>query len=78
MMDGKALAARVKDEVKRDVAELGSLGLATILVGEDPASEVYVRLKHTDALEVGIRSIDKRLPAETTQEELTEAIALGQ
>ena len=48
--------------MKRDVAELGSLGLATILVGEDPASEVYVRLKHTDALEVGIRSIDKRLP----------------
>jgi methylenetetrahydrofolate dehydrogenase (NADP+) / methenyltetrahydrofolate cyclohydrolase len=70
MMDGKALAARVKEEVKRDVAELGSLGLATILVGEDPASEVYVRLKHTDALEVGIRSIDKRLPAETTQEEV--------
>ena len=70
LMDGKALAARVKEEVKRDVAELGSLGLATILVGEDPASEVYVRLKHTDALEVGIRSIDKRLPAETTQEEV--------
>jgi methylenetetrahydrofolate dehydrogenase (NADP+) / methenyltetrahydrofolate cyclohydrolase len=70
MMDGTALAARVKEEVKRDVAELGSLGLATILVGEDPASEVYVRLKHTDALEVGIRSIDKRLPAETTQEEV--------
>jgi methylenetetrahydrofolate dehydrogenase (NADP+) / methenyltetrahydrofolate cyclohydrolase len=70
MMDGKALAARVKEEVKRDVAELGSLGLATILVGEDPASEVYVRLKHTDALEVGIRSIDKRLPVETTQEEV--------
>ncbi len=70
LMDGKALAARVKEDVTRDVAELGSLGLATILVGEDPASEVYVRLKHTDALEVGIRSIDKRLPADTTQEEV--------
>jgi methylenetetrahydrofolate dehydrogenase (NADP+)/methenyltetrahydrofolate cyclohydrolase len=67
-MDGKALAARVREEVARDVAELGSLGLATILVGDDPASEVYVRLKHSDALEVGIRSIDKRLPSDAPQD----------
>jgi methylenetetrahydrofolate dehydrogenase (NADP+) / methenyltetrahydrofolate cyclohydrolase len=70
LMDGKALAARVKEKVKRDVDELGSLGLATVLVGDDPASEVYVRLKHTDALEVGIRSIDERLPADTSQEDV--------
>ena len=69
-MDGKALAARVREEVARDVVELGSLGLATILVGDDPASEVYVRLKHTDALEVGIRSIDKRLPSNAAQDDV--------
>jgi methylenetetrahydrofolate dehydrogenase (NADP+)/methenyltetrahydrofolate cyclohydrolase len=69
-MDGKALAARVKEKVARDVDELGSLGLATVLVGDDPASEVYVRLKHTDALEVGIRSIDERLPEDTSQEDV--------
>lgn len=69
-MDGKALAARVREEVARDVAELGSLGLATILVGDDPASDVYVRLKHKDAAEVGIRTFDKRLPADTPQDEV--------
>jgi methylenetetrahydrofolate dehydrogenase (NADP+)/methenyltetrahydrofolate cyclohydrolase len=70
MMDGKALAAQVKEKVARDVDELGSLGLATILVGDDPASEVYVRLKHSDALEVDIRSIDERLPADASQEDV--------
>ena len=69
-MDGKALAARVRKDVAGDVAELGSLGLGTILVGDDPASDVYVRLKHKDALEVGIESIDKRLPAAATQDEV--------
>jgi methylenetetrahydrofolate dehydrogenase (NADP+)/methenyltetrahydrofolate cyclohydrolase len=68
LMDGKGLAARVRAEVARDVEELGSLGLATILVGDDPASDVYVRLKHKDASEVGIRSIDERLRADTDQE----------
>ncbi len=67
-MDGKALAARVRDEVSREVAELGPLGLATILVGDDAASDVYVRLKHKDATEVGMRPIDRRLPADTPQE----------
>jgi methylenetetrahydrofolate dehydrogenase (NADP+) / methenyltetrahydrofolate cyclohydrolase len=62
LMDGKALAARVREEIARDVEELGSLGLGTILVGDDPASDVYVRLKHKDAQEVGIRSVDERLP----------------
>jgi methylenetetrahydrofolate dehydrogenase (NADP+)/methenyltetrahydrofolate cyclohydrolase len=68
LMDGKGLAERVRAEVARDVEELGSLGLATILVGDDPASDVYVRLKHKDASEVGIRSIDERLRADTDQD----------
>jgi methylenetetrahydrofolate dehydrogenase (NADP+) / methenyltetrahydrofolate cyclohydrolase len=67
LMDGKALAARVREEIARDVEELGSLGLGTILVGDDPASDVYVRLKHKDAQEVGIRSVDERLPQDVEE-----------
>src|SRR5687767_5153236 len=44
LMDGKALAARLRAEVASEVEELGGLGLATVLVGDDPASEVYIRL----------------------------------
>jgi methylenetetrahydrofolate dehydrogenase (NADP+)/methenyltetrahydrofolate cyclohydrolase len=66
-MDGTALAAKVREKVAREVGELGSLGLATVLVGNDPASEVYIRLKHTDAEQVGIRPIDERLPEDATE-----------
>ena len=71
-MDGKALAARVRAEVKEEVAQTGELGLATILVGDDPASDNYIRRKHQAALEVGISSTDIRLPAGTTEGELLE------
>jgi methylenetetrahydrofolate dehydrogenase (NADP+)/methenyltetrahydrofolate cyclohydrolase len=74
-MDGKALAQRIRAEVKDDVAELGSLGLATILVGDDPANDIYIRRKHEAAQEVGIRSTDIRLPEETTEDDLLERIA---
>ncbi|HET9673248.1 MAG TPA: bifunctional 5,10-methylenetetrahydrofolate dehydrogenase/5,10-methenyltetrahydrofolate cyclohydrolase [Gaiellaceae bacterium] len=70
LMDGKALAAKVREEVAREVGEVGSLGLATILVGNDPASEVYIRLKHTDAEQVGIRPIDERLPDDAAEEDV--------
>jgi methylenetetrahydrofolate dehydrogenase (NADP+) / methenyltetrahydrofolate cyclohydrolase len=69
-MDGKALAEQVRAEVAKDVEELGSLGLATVLVGDDPASDVYVTLKHKDATEVGMRPIDKRLPVDTPEDEV--------
>jgi methylenetetrahydrofolate dehydrogenase (NADP+) / methenyltetrahydrofolate cyclohydrolase len=74
-MDGKALAQRIRAEVKKEVAELGSLGLATILVGDDPGNDIYIRRKHEAADEVGIRSTDIRLPEETTEAELLERIA---
>jgi methylenetetrahydrofolate dehydrogenase (NADP+)/methenyltetrahydrofolate cyclohydrolase len=74
-MDGKALAERVRAEVKDEVAHLGELGLATILVGDDPASDIYIRRKHEAAREVGIRSDDMRLAAEITEHELLERIA---
>jgi methylenetetrahydrofolate dehydrogenase (NADP+)/methenyltetrahydrofolate cyclohydrolase len=73
-MDGKALAARVRSEVAGEVRELGALGLATVLVGEDPASQIYIRNKHKAADEVGITAIDRRLPEGTTEEGLIEAV----
>jgi methylenetetrahydrofolate dehydrogenase (NADP+)/methenyltetrahydrofolate cyclohydrolase len=70
VMDGKALAARVRAEVAADVAELGELGLATVLVGDDPPSHTYIRLKHKAASEAGMNPIDTRLPADVAEEEL--------
>jgi methylenetetrahydrofolate dehydrogenase (NADP+) / methenyltetrahydrofolate cyclohydrolase len=74
-MDGEALAARIRAELKDEVAELGEVGLATVLVGDDPASHVYIRLKHRAADEVGIHAVDKRLPADTPEEEVVELVA---
>ena len=74
-MDGKALAARVRERVAAEVPELGELGLATVLVGDDPASEVYIRHKHTAAEQVGIRPVDIRLPADVSEEEVLARLA---
>jgi methylenetetrahydrofolate dehydrogenase (NADP+)/methenyltetrahydrofolate cyclohydrolase len=74
LMDGAALAARLRAEIKQEVAELGHVGLATVLVGDDPASDVYIRLKHKAADEAGIEAIDHRLPATTTEDELVELV----
>jgi methylenetetrahydrofolate dehydrogenase (NADP+) / methenyltetrahydrofolate cyclohydrolase len=74
-MDGRALAAKVRAEVAADVEALGGLGLATVLVGDDPASDIYIRGKHKAAVEVGIRSNDIRLPAETSEDDLLELLA---
>jgi methylenetetrahydrofolate dehydrogenase (NADP+)/methenyltetrahydrofolate cyclohydrolase len=70
LMDGAALAARMRGEVGEEVAELGHVGLATVLVGDDPASDVYIRLKHKAADAVGIEAIDHRLSAVTTEDDL--------
>ena len=74
LMDGAALAARLRQEVKEEVAELGHVGLATVLVGDDPASEIYIRHKHRASEEVGIEAVDRRLPASTPEDELVELI----
>ncbi len=74
LMDGAALAARIRAELKDEVAELGEIGLATILVGDDPASEIYIGRKHKAAEEVGIRALDRRLPEQTSEKELLEAV----
>jgi methylenetetrahydrofolate dehydrogenase (NADP+)/methenyltetrahydrofolate cyclohydrolase len=74
LMDGAGLAARLREQVKHDVAELGQVGLATVLVGDDPASDVYIRLKHKASDAAGIGAVDYRLPAETTEEELVDLV----
>jgi methylenetetrahydrofolate dehydrogenase (NADP+)/methenyltetrahydrofolate cyclohydrolase len=73
-MDGAALAARLRQELKEEIGELGHVGLATVLVGDDPASEIYIRQKHRASEEVGIDAVDKRLPATTPEEELLELV----
>ena len=75
-MDGKALAVRVREEVAREVAEFGRpIGLATVLVGDDPASDVYIRAKHKATVEVGIEARDLRLPESTSERELLGLVA---
>jgi methylenetetrahydrofolate dehydrogenase (NADP+)/methenyltetrahydrofolate cyclohydrolase len=70
-MDGKALAERVRGEVAKEVESLGRpVGLATVLVGDDPASEIYVSSKQKACREVGIEPFDHKLSAETSEEEL--------
>ena len=70
LMDGKALAERVRAEVAEELVGFGAVGLATVLVGEDPASEIYIRMKHKAAGEVGITSYDHHLPADTGEDRL--------
>jgi methylenetetrahydrofolate dehydrogenase (NADP+)/methenyltetrahydrofolate cyclohydrolase len=74
LIDGKALAAKVREEVAAEVEELGHVGLATVLVGDDPASHVYINLKQRHARDAGIDARDLKLPADTTQEELLATI----
>jgi methylenetetrahydrofolate dehydrogenase (NADP+)/methenyltetrahydrofolate cyclohydrolase len=74
IMDGKALAERIRAQVADEVAELGHVGLTTILVGDDPASEIYIRRKHEAANEVGIVARDYRLAEDTHEAELLELI----
>jgi methylenetetrahydrofolate dehydrogenase (NADP+) / methenyltetrahydrofolate cyclohydrolase len=80
IIDGKAIAARVRGEVAREVEEFVKHaarppGLATVLVGEDPASEVYVKGKQRACLEVGMVPFDRRLGAEASFEEVAEELA---
>jgi len=73
-MEGTPLAARIREEVADEVRELGRLGLVTLQVGEDPASTIYLRLKHQAAAEAGISSDDRKLPEQVTEDELVALI----
>jgi methylenetetrahydrofolate dehydrogenase (NADP+)/methenyltetrahydrofolate cyclohydrolase len=79
IIDGRKVAQEVRDRVKREVEEFVASGgpqpgLATILVGDDPASQIYVRNKHEKSREAGMTSFNHTLPADTPQEELAELI----
>ena len=75
IIDGKAVAAKVREEVRREVEGLDRRpGLATILVGDDPASAVYVRMKREDSAEVGIESFHHEPGGDVGPDELAELI----
>ena len=78
LISGKVIGASINEELRKEVDQLKTNGiepcLAVVLVGEDPASEVYVRNKKRTCGEIGIRSIGHDLPASTTQEELEKLI----
>ena len=79
IIDGRAVAAEVKEQVRQEVAEWvdgggDQPGLATILVGDDPASHVYVRNKRKATEKAGMRSIHHELAADTSQDEVAELI----
>jgi methylenetetrahydrofolate dehydrogenase (NADP+)/methenyltetrahydrofolate cyclohydrolase len=78
ILDGKATAAAIKEDLARRVAALARAGtvpgLGTVLVGDDPGSHAYVAGKHRDSVQVGIASIRRDLPADATQEQVEAVI----
>ena len=79
VIDGKRIAQEIEEEVKQEVKELKEKygitpGLATILVGEDPPSKLYIKLKHWACKRTGIKSENYKFPAETNEEEITELL----
>src|SRR6478752_5673268 len=74
ILDGKATAAAIKSELADRVAALKSSGvtpgIATVLVGADPASQLYVSMKHKQSVQIGMNSIQRELPADATQEQV--------
>lgn len=81
IIDGKAIAKKIQEELTEEVAQLKKKhslvpGLATVLVGDNPASKTYVRMKQKRCQEVGIHSVGHNLPKEATQEEI-EALVRG-
>ena len=74
IIDGKALGAKVREEVAASVAELGQVGLATILVGDDPASHIYIDLKQKAAQAAGMEARDLKLPGDISEDELLATI----
>jgi methylenetetrahydrofolate dehydrogenase (NADP+) / methenyltetrahydrofolate cyclohydrolase len=79
ILDGKATAAAIRAELTERVAKLAARGivpgLATVLVGDDPGSAVYVAGKHKDSAEVGIASLRRDLPATATQQQVEDVVA---
>ena len=75
LIKGKPIADRIRAEVAEQVKEIGHIGLVTVLVGDDPASDVYIRAKHRAATEAGVDARDVRLPADTPEADVLALIA---
>ena len=75
LMEGRPLAERIRANVAAEVEVLGEVGLATVQVGEDEASTIYLRLKHTAAAEVEIGSVDHKLPHAMSEDEVLAIVA---
>lgn len=80
ILDGKALSSKIKEQIKKEVEELKKRdiipGLAVILVGDDPASHTYVKMKAKACKEVGIYSITHEMPNDISQKEIIETIKM--
>lgn len=74
LMRGKPLAERIRAEVAEQVKAAGSVRIATVLVGEDPASQIYIRLKHEAAAKAGMAADDVRIPADVSEDELVRRV----
>lgn len=75
IIDGRAVALLVKEQLKSKAAALGlAPGLATVLVGDDPASHTYVRSKHKLCAELGFRSLNHQLPASASQSQVEDLV----
>lgn len=79
-IDGKAFATTLRERVGGHAAQFEAsagrkAGLAVVLVGEDPASQVYVRSKHKATVAAGMESFEHRLPADTSEEDLLALVA---
>ena len=79
ILDGLTTAAEIRADLAERVAALAERGvvpgLGTVLVGDDPGSHSYVRMKHRDSAKIGIQSIDRRLPADAAQEQVEQVVA---
>jgi methylenetetrahydrofolate dehydrogenase (NADP+)/methenyltetrahydrofolate cyclohydrolase len=75
LIEGRALAERIRATVAEEAREVGHIGLTTVLVGDDPASDLYIRLKQKAAAEAGVDSVDLRLPATISEDDLLERVA---
>ncbi|EHQ34850.1 bifunctional methylenetetrahydrofolate dehydrogenase/methenyltetrahydrofolate cyclohydrolase FolD [Methanoplanus limicola] len=76
ILNGRELSEKIQESVKKEIAESGLTPcLATVIVGEDPASQMYVRMKHRACENVGIKSAGVELPAESTTEEILKAVS---
>jgi methylenetetrahydrofolate dehydrogenase (NADP+)/methenyltetrahydrofolate cyclohydrolase len=76
ILNGRELSEKIQESVKKEIVESGLTPcLATVIVGEDPASQMYVRMKHRACENVGIKSAGVELPAESTTEEILKAVS---